>query len=101
MKPKSERFPVPKSRYEMFSDAAVQNWKRIGREDAIRIAKTFHEDEGKEDAVTEEVWHESAMLELASGEFVHPSTLREYTERFLRKDDDEIFLVPEQELEAA
>ena len=23
----------------MFSDAAVQNWKRIGREDAIRIAK--------------------------------------------------------------
>ena len=63
--------------------------------------KTFHEDEGKEDAVTEEVWHESAMLELASGEFVHPSTLREYPERFLRKDDDEIFLVPEQELEAA
>ena len=39
MKPKSARFPVPKSRYEMFSDAAVQNWKRIGREDAIRIAK--------------------------------------------------------------
>ena len=53
----------------------------------------FLESEGREDAITEETWHKSVMTQLASGEWVHESTMQEHPYRFLHKDDG-IYLVP-------